>query len=810
MTTLWQDTRLGLRMIARNPGFTVVVVLILAAGIGANTAVFSVVNAVMLRPLPYKDSHRLVTIEERRQWLLKSRANFFFLREQNQVFESLAGYCGRAFYVAGIEQPHEVLACEVTSDLFPLLGIQPLLGRGFLPEDERPENARVVVLGHTFWKDHLGGTPDVVGKSISLAVKTPGENGAMVLNRESYTIVGVMPPGFSFPFGRSVPLWRPILLTEGAVGSSPIPILPVGRLKKGVALARADADLAVLADRIRRMDPRADAAHGRLNVQRLLDGVVGGYRKLPLLLLGAAGFVLLIACGNVANLFLARATVRQREMAMRLALGASRRRVMRQMLTESLLLSLGAGALGLLLTFCTVKGLVRLCPSDTPRLQETNVDLSVLGFTLGVSVLTGLFFGMMPAWRASDASLSETLKEGAGRTTSGRGWRRLHSGLVVSQLGLSLILLTGATLLIRSVMALQSIDLGFQPQNVLAVNIWLPQMGYDEVAQRNAFFQPLLRQLRTLPHVRSVGASFIAFGVADIFGSANEHGTDFSISGRADSGQGLSARWVSVTPDYFETMGIRFLSGRTLTDQDPNAVVIDDALARECFPADDPVGQRLLIDERFEHTIVGVVDTVRSFGMPEPVKGTVYERGDDFSGRMVLLIRTDGDPMRLASAVRMQVAELAKDQVIRQLDPLETTLSRMLAPRRFVMILLTLFAGIALVVATIGIYGLLQYSTTQQTRDIGIRMALGAKKTDVLRTILGQGLALALAGVVIGLGGALALTRVLSSLLYDVTPSDPLTLAGVSLVLIFIALLASYIPAYRAAKIDPMIALRYE
>lgn len=811
---LWQDVRYGLRMLGRSPGFTAVVVAILAIGIGANTAVFSVVNAVMLRPLPYKDPGRLVRIWDQgvhHDEGFRSRPHFLFLRENNQVFESLAGFCGCVFHVSGIERPYETRACEVTANLFAMLGIQPALGRGFLPEEEKPEGHRVVILSDAFWKEHFGGSPDAIGKSLSLTASKLTQGDKRIVTCESYTIVGVMPPGFSYPYGMPIPFWRPLILEEATNGPIPVPVFPVGRLKKGITPERATADLAVLADRLHQIDPKIKVAGAEFGVRRFLDGMVEGHRMLPLLLLGAAGLVLLIACSNVANLFLARAAVRRREMAMRLALGASRGRVMGQMLTESVLLSLGAGVAGLLLTFLAIKGLVRLCPSDMPRLQETSVDLRVLGFMLGVSVLTGLLFGMMPAWRASDAAVSETLKESAGRTTSGRGWRRLHSGLVISQLGLSLILLVGAMLLIRSLMALQSIDLGFRPRNVLAAGIQMPYIAYEDAAARNGFFQPLLEQLRTLPHVRSVAALSDTFDVADALASRSKFGTDFSVAGRTDSGQKDSARWVSVTTNFFETLGIRLLRGQTLPDQDHTTVVIDEMLARQCFPDSDPIGQRLVTDEgRSEHTIVGIVETARTFETVVPVKGTIYERVDEFDGWTVLLIGTDGDPTRLAQAVRMQVAELEKAQVIKQLEPLEATLSEMLAPRRFAMILLTLFAGIALTVATLGIYGLLQYSTTQQTRDIGIRMALGARQADILKAIMKHGVTLTFLGVGVGLAGAVALTRILSSLLYDVTPTDPLTLASVSVLLAAIALIAAYIPARRAARTDPMTALRYE
>jgi putative ABC transport system permease protein len=816
MGTLWQDVRYGFRMLGRNPAFTAVVVAILAVAIGASTAVFSVVNAVMLRPLPYKDSRDLVTIREhgvRAARILCGRPHFSFLRENNHVFESLAGLCGRAFYVTGIEKPHQVLAGEVTANFFPLLGTQPMLGRGFLPEEERPESAHVVILSHAFWRDYLGASPDALGQTLSLTTYKLGEKSVTTgMHRESYTIVGIMPPRFTFPYGKSVPLWTPLIITEGVTGSYPAPVFPLARLKKGVTPTQAEADLAVLAEHLRQFDPKVDLEGAKFDVKRLLDRLVEGHRKLPLLLLGAAGFVLLIACGNVANLFLARATVRQREMAMRVALGASRGRVLRQMLTESLLLSGAAGVLGLLLTFGTVQGLVRLCPSDTPRLQETSVDLTVLGFTLGVAVLTGLLFGMMPAWRASDVSVGETLKEGSGRTTTGRGWRRLHSGLVVSQLGLSLVLLIGSALLIRSLMALTTVDLGFRPENVLALEIDLPLAKYTKTAQQNAFCQSLLERLRALPHVQSAALSD-AWGVTGVLGEGG-YTARFSLSGETDTGLRHTANWRCVTPDFFAALGVRFLRGRTLSEQDPDGVVIDEILAQKCFPDTDPVGQRLITEDGFfghnPHTILGVVDTVKSFETLAPVQGMVYAMETDLRDWPVFLMRTDGDPMRLAPAVRQQVADLEPDPVIQTLEPLETTLSQMLAPRRFVMILLSLFAGIALALATVGVYGLLQYSTTQQTHDIGIRIALGARKIDILWAVVGQGSKLTLIGVVLGLAGAVALTRILSSFLYGVTATDPLTLACVSVVLAGIALLASYLPARRAARIDPMVALRYE
>ncbi len=817
METLRQDLRYSLRMMRRNPGFTAIGILILAVAIAANTSLFSVVNAVMLRPLPYKDSHELVWIRqpgidvtER----FRYRPNFFYLREHNNVFESVAGYRGNRMYVRGIETPHQVLALDVTANTFSLLGVQPNQGRGFGPEDEKPESPRVVVVSHAFWRDHLGADPNAIGRNLNLTSLKGNADRGIGLESGTHTIVGVMPPGFSFPFHRAVQFWRAMVFPEGP--AQPLYfdalVIPLARLKKGITPERASADLAVLASRLRRTES-ADTAPNVVNVYRFLDGLVRHHRRLPLLLLGAAGFVLLIACANVANLFLARATVRHREMAMRMALGAGRGRLMRQMLTESLLLSLAAGVLGLILTFCSVKGLVALCPADIPRLQETNVDLRVLGFILGVSLLTGLMFGLVPAWRASDIDVNETLKQGTGRTTGGRRWRRLHDGLAVGQLGLSLVLLIGAALLIRTLVALQTVDLGFQPRNLLAVGVELPWAKYNETDQCNGFFGPLFERIQPLPSVRSVGAYVEFHNVTDIFSSPDAYGNDFTIAGPMGSKQSHSARWLPVTPGFFDAVGMRWLAGRAFDDLNPDAIVIDKTLARECFPDSDPLGQTFVTDDpsgQKAHTIVGVVDTIRCFAAPGPVKGTVYTRGNEFSKSAVLLVRTDGDPMRLAPAIRGLVAELERDQVIRTIEPLEATLSEMLAPRRFVVILLGIFAGIALALATIGIYGLLQYCTSRQTHDIGIRMALGARKIDIVRAILRHGLTLTLIGVAVGLAGALALTRILSSLLYDVTATDPLTLASVSLLLVAIALLASYVPARRAAQVDPMAALRYE
>lgn len=790
METLWQDIRYGLRMLARHPGFTIIIVLVLTVAIGANTAVFSVVNAVVFRPLPYENADRIVIPWVKNKEgveLGTSIRDFIFLREQNRAFEDLAASQGCRFYVTGINKPHEAKALAVSSCLFSLLGVQPLLGRGFLLEEEQPGNDRVVVVSHAFWRDYLGGSTDVIGKTITL-------------DGEGYTIVGVMPPKFEFPFARSAPFWMPLVLEKYNVRM-------IARLKKAVTLEQARAEMAVLADRLKQMDPASDV--GRIvTVDRLLDRILEGNRKLLFLLLGAAGFVLLIACSNVANLFLARATVRQREMAMRVALGASRWRILRQMLTESLVLSAGAGILGLVLTFWTITGLISLCPADIPRLQEATVDFSVLLFTLGVSVLTGLLFGMVPAWRVSDVRVGEILKEGGTRSPTGRGWRRLHGAFVISQVGISLILLTGATLLIRSLTALQKVDLGFRPENVLAMHIDLPLAKYPESRHCQAFFQELLQQVRAFSGVRS--ASLVCPGLCWGTDGAYMH---ISLDGRPLApGEQRIAKQMTVSSGFFETMGIKLLKGRTFTDRDiqqgvSNGVAIDGNMARKYFANVDPIGQRIN-----GWPIVGVVSTVKDFEVLAPLHDTFYAPMSErlYFQNMDVLVRTSGDPMRLAGALQAQVTALDKDQTIAKIETLDMALAGMLAPRRFTMVLLGIFASMGLILATVGVYGVLQYTTTQQTHDIGLRMALGATRIHVLREVVGQGLKLVLFGIVIGLAGAWALTRVLSSLLYDVTPMDPLTLAGVSCVLTTTALLASYIPAHWAAGINPVVALRQE
>ena len=794
MGILWRDIRYGFRLWCQSPALTAIVVLILGVAIGATTAMFSVVNAVILRALPYADADRLVTITERPKKIETSTIHERFLlwRQQNAVFEQIAAYRGGRPYVTGIDRPRYVWAAVASADLLPLLGVQPILGRGFRPDEEEPGHDNVVIVSDAFWRADLGATEEAIGTTL-------------VIDGRSHTVIGVMPAGFSYPVGRARALWVPLVYEGDPNAPYGGIVLGLGRLKKGRTLAQARASMNVIADRLQRTYPDA----GPIAVRGLLDRKLGRNRQLLWLLLGAAGFVLLIACTNVASLLLARATMRQREMAMRAALGASRGRLVSQMLTESLMLSAVAGLLGLLLTVCTVKGLVGLCPADIPRLTETTVDWPVLVFTLGISVLTGLIFGVVPACRASGVHISRTLKEGQTRSSTGRRWRRLHGGLVIAQTGSSLVLLIGAALLMRTWIALHREDLGFRSEQALTVEISLLESSYPVYDGCEAFFEPLLQRVRSLPGVRAAALTpYLDFGRGMVK-------SPFSIAGQAqaDPENGPSAKDLHVTAGFFEALGMRLLKGRTFGEADTlgaaRHLIIDENLMRQYFGDIDPIGQKVRFDTK-DYTIVGVVSTLKDFHHLDPAVGVVFRPWNQYWRDTTLVVRTEGDPLRLAGAIRAEVAALEKDQVITDIGTLEASLSDLLAPQRFAVVLLGLFAGVSLALAWIGIYGLLRYSTARQTHDIGIRMALGARRVDILRAVLGQGFRLILIGVIIGMGGAVALTRVLSSLLYGVTPTDPVTLVLVSCMLVAVALLASYLPARRAARVDPMVALRYE
>ena len=805
METLWQDVRYGWRMLRAKPGFTAVAVTALALGIGANSAIFSVVNAVLLRPLPYPEPGQLamVWLDNRRQGVrddITSYPNFSDWRDQNQVFQGMAGVADWRMSLTGAGEPEELHGASVSANFFALMGVNPAAGRGFTAEEEEPGREQVVVLGHGLWQRRFGGEPGVVGRDL-------------ILSGRSYQVVGVMPQGFQFP--ARAELWSPLAPNprlKAARGAFWLPV--VGRLKPGVTRERAQAEMDVIARRLEEQYPNINGGYG-INVVALHEQTVGKIRPALLVLLGAVAFVLLIACANVANLLLARAAARQKEIAIRTALGAGRWRLVRQLLTESVMLALAGGALGLLLAIWGIDTLRALSPTNIPRLDQLGIDRHVLLFTLAVSVVTGLVFGLAPTVQAWRATLNETLKEGGRGAAAGAGGQRTRRLLVVLEMAVTLLLLIGAGLMIRSFWRLQQVDPGFNPERLLTLRLSLPRSKYPEGLNVVAFYEQLQERLSALPGVQSVGAT------TSVLMDNLPNSSGFSIEGRPrePEAQRLELPFDSVTPTYFRSMGIPLLSGRTITPQDvadgPQVALVNEAVVRRYFPNEDPLGKRFKFGDPEDQapwiTIVGVVKDVRRQGLDTAARIASYLPHRQRPARSLeVVIRAAGEPLALAGAARDTIRSLDRDLPITNLRTMSDVLSETSAQRRFNMLLLGLFAGVALLLAAVGIYGVMAYAVTQRTHEIGIRMALGARPRDVLSLVLKQGLGLALAGVALGLGGAFALTRLMASLLYEVSATDPLTFAAVALLLVGVASLASYLPARRATKVDPMIALRYE
>ena len=809
MGTILQDLRYGVRMLIKSPGFTVIVVLALSLGIGANSAIFSVVNAVLLRPLPFGEPEQLMMVwgetkingEDR---IVLSIPDIKDIREQSQTLEYIAPYSGAGSTLTSGDDNERIFGANVPYDLFPLLRVQPLMGRTFTREEDVPGGPAVIVISQGLWQRSFGSDPSIIGKEIKLSGK-------------STTVVGVMPSYFRFPVqNQKSEYWQPISASPSYIAAKDIrgnrSLRVVARLKPGVTQAQAKSELAAIAGRLETQYPDTNTGLS-FGLVPLHEDIVGSVRPALLVILGAVGFVLLIACANVANLLLARAASRHKEIAIRTALGAGRWRIIRQLLTESLLLALVGGALGLLLAMWGVDLLVAASPTDLPRVREIGLDANVLGFTALVSILTGIMFGVAPALQSSKLDLNESLKDGGRGSTDGLRRNRVRSLLVVSEVALSLVLLVGAGLLIRSFVYLLNSSPGFDTQSVLITDIPLSRSRYATGEQQAAFAQQAIERARELPGV----AAAAAVNIVPLSGNGRQ--SSFTIEGRPVAhGQEPDGEVTTVTPDYFRVMGIPLKSGRVFTEQDrkdtPPVVIISETLARRNFPGEDALGKRLVLDdEKPPSEIIGIVGDVRHEGLEKEAYPGYYLSYYQSPERQVNLIVRSApgvDPATLQMPVRNVVKQIDKDQLVWETKTMEQLRAESVARRRFNMMLLGIFAALALALAAVGIYGVMSYSVTQRTHEIGIRIALGAQASDVLRMVVRQGMTLALIGVGIGLLAAFAVTRVMASLLYGVTATDALTFAGVSLLLAGIALLACLIPARRATRVDPMVALRYE
>lgn len=808
LETLLQDLRFGLRMLGKNPGFSFVAILTLALGIGSNTAIFSVVSAVLLRPLPYVEDERLVMIWGKMpsagiQRLFTSVPEYLDYRERTTAFAQVGMYGGTDFTLTGKGEAERLNGAWISANLLSLLGVSPALGRHFLAEENEPDRARVVILSYGLWQRRFGGDTKLIGQEI-------------MLNDANCTVVGVMPPNFHFP-DTETEVWRPLDITAARRNERYSRWLStVARLKPKVTMAQAQADLDTLASNLRREYPNyyGENSGWGINLVSLRNELAGDVRNaLPILLI-VVGCVLLIACANVANLLLARATTRQREMAVRAALGAGRGRLVRQLLTESLLLALAGGVLGISLAWLSNDYLIKLGPKELSSSGPVGMDLRVLVFTALVALLTAVLFGLAPAWQASQFNLNDALKEGGRTMSAGRG--RLRNLLVIGEIAVALTLLVGAGLVLKSFYRLLQVDPGFDPANVLTMRLALSPTQYPEGDQQRAFYEQVLSQIESLPGVQAAGAVHnLPMG-----GSGNTR--NFSIEGQPEPS--LNVDFYQASPRYFQAMGMRVASGRFFTPNDredqPGVAIINETLAHRFFPNQNPLGKRIKMGGATGPfpwlSIVGIVRDVKQNGLEEGTKPALYISylqpplpGWKFQS-LFLAVRTQSDPLSLLTALRNRVQALDKHQPIYRVATMEELLARSLAARKFSLLLMMLFAALALSLSVIGLYSVLAYAVTQRTHELGLRMALGAQARDVLRLIIEQGMKLTLIGVVIGLGSALVLARLLKSLLFDVSPADPVTFAGITLLLMLVALLACWIPARRAAKVDPMIALRHE
>ena len=815
MRNLLSDFRFSLRLLRRNPGFSAAAIVVLALGIGANTAIFSVVNAVLLRPLPFDDPSRIMQV-----WHVPpaksfpgmtmfavSPANYLDWHSQSSSFEQMAAYGFRSFTVGGTERPEAIQAGTVAPDFFPLLRVQPLLGRTFTPDEDQPGQGHVVVLGYNFWRDHFASDRNVVGHNI-------------LLDGETYSVVGVMPEFFRFPSWAKV--WVPLAwdnATRAVRGNHNYAV--IARLKKNVDIHQAQAELSAISTRLEQLYPEDDKGWGA-TILPLREQLVGDVRAALLVLLGAVAFVLLIACANVANLVLAKTLARRKEIAIRTALGASRLVVLRQILAETVLLSVAGGALGLVLAYFGVTLIVKVLGDRIPPFMQVTLDVPVLVFTLLLSVVAGVLAGLIPSVRFTKADVNEALKQGQSRGTSdarGGGTRRL---LVVSEVALSLVLLIGAGLMIRSLWELRKVQPGFDAHNVLTLTVPMPRNRFSSPSGEINFFQEALTRVRALPGVESAGV------IDDLPLNGGGSHQPFTIEGRPvppmSEQPEVDVRVVS--PGYLRAMHIPILRGRDITDSDvagrPAAVLISDSLARRFWPNEDPIGRHITLTfyANVVREIVGIVGDTKQDSLDETrPSGVIYHALAQLTAPptepwrsfpMSFAVRTSSDPMNSVTAVTGAIHQAAPDLPVVDVMSMNEILAQSVSPQRFNMLLLACFAGLALVLAAVGIYSVLSYTVRRRVREIGIRMALGASNQDVVRMILADGLKPILIGVVLGLAAALALSRVVSSLIYGVRATDPLTFAAVALLLLIVGIFATILPAYRATRIEPVRILREE
>jgi putative ABC transport system permease protein len=807
-----QDIRFAIRMLLKHKGFTLIAVFTLALGIGANTAIFSVVNAVLIKSLPYREPERIFQVLRRYPMGVGgavSATKFSFYRQHNQTFENLAAcdILGAGLNLLAGDEAHFVNSLQVSADLFPVLGINPLMGRTFTAAEDQPGGARMIVISHSLWQRLFNSDRQIVGRTVTLG-------------GEGHTVVGVMPPGFQTK--PSAEIWMPLRAVFDAADKGQN-YLMLGRIKPGITPDQTQADM----DRVRTLMRKDYPDHVDDNettaVVRYHDRLVGDTRRPLLLLLGAVGFVLLIACANVANLLLSRAAARSKEMSVRAALGASRFRLTRQLLTESLLLAGTGAALGLLLAHFGLKTLIAMIPDGLPRVSEIGIDLPVLLFTLGLAAAAGILFGLAPALDAGRLNLANALREGSGRTTGAASRARLRSLLVATEIALSVVLLIGASLLMRTFANLRNEDLGFDPHNVLTLKLSLSDPGYQSTAGTERFLRRVFEGLRQLSGVES--AAYITSLPTELC-----PGLPFRIEGRQQDAFG-GTNYKHITPDYFRTMAVPLRRGRQFEERDSEnsngVMIINESFARQFFPNEDPIGRRLTIGGNVgpdyadrTREIVGVVGDLREEGVdvsPSPTMFIPLAQRTDRLTRLtnkllpaVIVVKTRQSSLNLGPVVRAAVRAADAAQAVSNLRTMEEVLSWSLARRQFNMLLLAVFAGLAMLLSAVGIYGVMSYSVQQRTHEIGIRMALGAAAREVLWLIIRQGLALTLSGVALGLAAALALTRVMQNLLFGVSATDPATFAGIALLLISVAFIASFVPAWRATKVDPLVALRLE